>query len=39
MEKRQMIDPIGGICKLILLNFRELGTKIRIDNTLTKNCI
>lgn len=30
--KRQLLCPIGSICRLILLNFRPDGTKIGINN-------
>ena len=31
-NKQQFLDPIGSICKLILLCFSPSGTKIRIIN-------
>src|SRR5688572_5799720 len=31
-SKKQLIDPLGAICRLILLNFKTIGTKIRIKN-------
>ena len=30
--KKQLLDPIGTLCKLISLNFSELNTKISIQN-------
>ena len=32
IDKRQLLCPIGGICRLILLNFKSSGTKIKICN-------
>ncbi len=31
-SKRQLLCPINGVCRLILLNFKPKGTKIRISN-------
>ncbi|QKF94122.1 hypothetical protein QKU48_gp0664 [Fadolivirus algeromassiliense] len=30
--KKQLLDPLGTICKLVALNFSELNTKISIHN-------
>jgi hypothetical protein len=34
--KRQILDPIGACCRLILLHFSEPGTKIRICDNLVQ---
>ena len=31
-EKKQLLDPLGTICKLVGLSFCELKTKISIQN-------
>ena len=31
-SKKQLLDPLGTMCKIILLNFTELNTKISIQN-------
>lgn len=31
-DKKQLLDPLGTICKLVALNFSELNTKISIHN-------
>lgn len=31
-SKRQLLCPIGSVCRLILLNFKQVGTKIKISN-------
>lgn len=39
--KKQLLDPLGTICKLIILNFSQINTKISIHNhilTIDKPC-
>jgi len=30
--KKQLLDPLGSLCKLVSLNFNEINTKLRIHN-------
>jgi hypothetical protein len=32
MSKRQLLDPVGSMCRLISLNFKQLETKIGVYN-------
>jgi hypothetical protein len=31
-SKKQLLDPIGSMCRIISLNFTDIGTKLGINN-------